>query len=515
MGSLLKNKLFFLCVLTTLSMMCPALHAETPNSQTAAPTHDGYYRNYPPTTPATGDKAQLIKRGEYLAKAGDCIACHTDVKGGTPAYAGRLIIDTPFGIFYTPNITPDKKTGIGNWSEADFIRALKKGRSPNGHNYFPIFPYLYFATITDDDAHALYTYFMNIPAVELENKTSPFPYNMPGSRFSLWGWNLLFFFPTDHEFKENPAQSKAWNRGKYLVNGLGHCGMCHTPLMAVGAPKTKNYLMGGFIDGYWAPNIGKHALQSVSLDEIADVFSKNKLLNNAGPVAGPMAEVNHNSLNYLTRDDHLAIATYLKTVESEDPLSLPPSNKKPSLERGKEVYLKSCVICHQDGKMSAPLIGNSENWYMRLKDNGLATLYRHVIDGYNSMPLKGACVTCSDNDIISAVDYVLDQSLTRSQWLSLKNEKSKATPSMSDEQIYNQQCAACHNDGKNGAPKLGDKKVWAPIIEKNIDVLVRETMTGKNHPSLPQCKKCNTNDILQAIKYMVRKSKTDGNYQLW
>lgn len=392
----------------------------TPGKPSAMQMHvptvvDGYYPAYPPMTPPAGVSADLVKRGEYLAKMGDCIACHTDVKGKVEAYAGGLPIETPFGTFYSPNITPDKETGIGNWTEADFIRALKEGRDPKGRNYFPVFPYIYFSKITDEDARAMYAYFMSIPAVKQENRALPFPFGLPGARFSLWGWNFLFFFPQDNTVAYEADKTAEWNRGKYIVDTLGHCSMCHTPLNIFGAPKNAYYLTGAFIDGYWAPNITKFGLSSADNREVADVFKKNELINNAGPVAGPMAEVNHNSLGYLTDEDHLAIATYIKTVETPDPLSLPPSDKKPSLSRGKQVYRKACTICHDDNQMGAPLIGDSANWYMRLSSTGLNDLYRHAIDGYNSMPVRGACVTCSDNDIISAVDYLLNESLTRAQ----------------------------------------------------------------------------------------------------
>lgn len=380
---------------------------------------DGYYAGYPETSPGK-DAAEdaLIQHGEYLAKIGDCIACHTYVKGHVPAYSGRLPIATPFGTFYSPNITPDNETGIGLWSEADFVRALKEGRGPHGENYFPVYPFVYFANITDADARALYAYFRHIPAVHMENRSLPFPFNLPGARLTLWGWNLLFFYPNT-PFQPDPSQSAEWNRGKYLVDGLGHCSMCHTPLNPLGSPISRYYLSGGFINGYWAPSINKDGLRGISNEEIADVFAKNQLLNQAGPAAGPMSEVNHDSLRYLTRDDQLAIATYLKTVESEDKYALPPSDEKPNLRRGSFVYTKVCSICHQRGEMSAPIIGVSANWYQRAQQSGIDGLYQHAIKGYNSMPIRGACTTCSDNDVIAAVDYILEHSLTHAQRINL------------------------------------------------------------------------------------------------
>lgn len=482
-----------------------------------APVNEPYldfYPTYPPTTAAQGDNAKLVQKGEYLAKMGDCISCHTNVKGGTAAYAGGLPINTPFGTFYTPNITPDKETGIGNWTEADFIRALKEGRDPQGRNYFPVFPYVYFSKMSEDDIRALYAYFMSIPAVKLQNKSLPFPFNVPGARFTLWGWNLLFFFPEDDEFVYEDDRSPAWNRGKYIVDTLGHCSMCHTPLNVFGAPKNRFYLTGGFIDGFWAPNITKYGLRSASHHEVADVFVDGQLINRAGPVAGPMAEVNHNSLSYMTDEDRMAIATYLKTVVSDEPLGLPGSDEQPTLKRGKQVYVKACIICHQDGKMGAPLNGDGANWYKRLKTSGLTGLYRHTIHGYNSMPVKGACVTCTDNDLIAATDYILNNSLSRSQWRDLAGGRSAKYPA-NGKDIYNENCSMCHNEGQNGAPKIGDKVVWAPLIAQNMDVLIKNTLNSAAHPKNGGCKLCTTGEIMEAIKYIVSQSKTEGNYSLW
>lgn len=514
MGSLLLRKLIVTATVAVLGMTGQLLQAENVPDQQKLSIIDGYYPAYPPTAPATGEQQNLIQRGEYLAKMGDCISCHTNVKAGTPAYAGGLPIATPFGTFYSPNITPDKETGIGKWTEQDFIRAVRDGRDPQGRNYFPVFPYIYFSKISDDDVRALYAYFMSLPPVRLENKSLPFPFNVPGARFTLWGWNILFFFPQEGVYQYHKDQSEEWNRGKYIVDGLGHCSMCHTPLNVFGSPKTRYYLTGGFIDGYWAPNITKYGLESATHQEVADVFKYDKLINNAGPVAGPMAEVNHNSMMYLTDADRMAVATYLKTVVSEEPLGLPGSDAPPSLSRGKQVYFTACVICHQDGAMTAPLMGNAPGWYERLKTSGLTGLYRHAIHGFNFMPVKGACVTCSDNDIISAVDYILDKSLTRTELLNLKTGGAAKYPA-NGETIYNENCAACHNEGKDGAPKIGDKQVWKPLIAENMDVLIENTVNGKKHLKNGGCKHCKTSEVIEAIKYMVNKSKTEGNYSLW
>lgn len=502
-------------ILVGLTVMA-AMQAQAAESKPkkVEPHLEGYYPEYPKTKPATGAQEKLIKRGEYLAKIGDCIACHTNMKEGGQQFAGGLPIATPFGTFYSPNITPDEETGIGKWTEKDFIRALKEGRDPNGRNYFPVFPYVYFSKISDDDARALFAFLKSIPPIKKKNKPFPFPFNIPGARFSMWGWNLLFFFPDDEPFKYDPNKSKEWNRGKYIVDGLGHCSMCHTPLNVFGAPKNRYYLTGSFIDGYWAPNITKFGLEASSRYEVADVFEKDQLINQKGPVAGPMADVNHNSLGYLTKQDQLAIATYLKTVVSEEPLGISPSERQTVLKRGKQVYVNACIICHQEGRMGAPLIGDPANWYKRLKASGINGLYRHAIRGYNQMPYKGACVTCSEKDIMSAVDYLLNSSLSRSQWIDLKKGKHAKYPS-NGKMVYNENCALCHNEGKLGAPKIGDKTAWEPLIDQNIDVLIEKTIHGEHHPGNGGCKNCSTSEIIEAIKYMVSKSKTEGNYSLW
>ena len=491
-----------------------AKNIENPLNPKSNPMIDGYYPIYPPVTPTTNTAlAAQIARGEYLAKMGDCISCHTDTNGGKPAFAGGYAFNTPFGTFYTPNITPDKLTGIGNWTINDFSRALKKGLDPTGHNYLPIFPYVYFSNMSDQDVADLYAYLMNIPAVSQKNKPLPFPFSLPGGRFSQWGWKLLFFFPNT-PFKVDPEQSELWNRGKYLVDGLGHCSMCHTPLNVFGAAKNRYYLTGGFIDGYWAPNITKYGLDSATHSQVAEIFKNGMLINNAGPIAGPMAEVIHNSLTYLTYDDQLAMATYLKTVESEEPISVPPSHDKPNLARGKQIYVSACIMCHQGGVMTAPRIGNGSNWLMRLESTGLNGLYRHAIEGFNSMPVKGACVTCSDNDIISSVDYLLHESLSRSQWLDLKQSSDKKFPS-SGKVVYDENCSVCHNEGKLGAPIIGDKEAWKSLIAKNMDVLIINTLNGPLHPKSGACKHCSDSEVIEAIKYMVSQSKTEGNYSLW
>lgn len=472
------------------------------------------YPTYPKVDYGTGDRAKLIKRGEYLAKVGDCISCHTVTPGGKP-FAGNFGLNTPFGTFYTPNLTPDKETGLGKWKFEDFKRALHDGKNPKGENYFPVFPYLYFSKVSDNDLRALWAYLQKIPAVKNKKKKDavPFPFNV---RFAQYGWKILFFYAHDEPFKYTSSKSKQWNRGKYLVDGLGHCSMCHTPLNLFGAPKRKYYLSGGFVGGFWATNITDKGLEDASLYQVSDVFKDYKLLNNAGTVVGPMAEVVHNSLSYISNKDRLAIAAYLKTVKSKDPYGLKPLYKQPTLARGRVVYQRACVVCHHNGEQGAPVIGDSASWFMRAK-KGKKALYEHAIYGYNLMPIKGACVTCSFEDIEAGVDYLLAKSLTRTQKLELAEGHAKIEPpKRSGKQIYDRSCASCHNEGVHGAPKLGDKRVWTTLINKNMDVLIANAVTGHHGGSLQlSCRHCQTSDVIAALKYMVQESGVKGNYDLW
>lgn len=451
---------------------------------------------------------KLIKRGEYLSKAGDCIACHTDTKHQGKPFAGGLGIYTPFGTIYSPNITPDKTTGIGTWSNEDFIQAMHEGIAPDGSYYFPVFPFASFTKINIDDLLAIKAYLFSLNPVKKANQANEmiWPFNW---RFLQLGWRILFFRPGEYEI--NKQQTKSWNRGAYLVQGLGHCGMCHTPLNLLGAEKKKNYLTGGFIQGYYAPNISATGLKDASINEIRAVFTENKMLRNSGVVAGPMAEVNSNSLKYLSNNDLNAIAVYLKTVKSQVPYSAFSGPITP--KTGHKVYESYCAVCHTTGAAGAPKLGDTLEWKKRLKQ-GKTLIYDRAIHGFNSMPPKGTCTGCSDEAVKAAVDYLIlnDQAGTTTtipvQELPLSIEVGK--------QIYQQHCAACHDNGKLDAPIIGDKLRWKSIIAKNIDVLFAHTIYGyKKMPARGDCKNCSNSELEASVKYMVEASKTTGNYSLW
>lgn len=502
-----KNRIKFLLSFVLLGLMTPSL-VFGQLSEAHILSHIGKYPNYPVIVYGSGPQAALIKKGEYLAQAGDCIACHTK-PGGLP-FAGGLPIATPFGIIYSPNITSDKHFGIGNWTVKQFAKAMREGVAPDGSNYFPVFPYPYFNKLTDNDVKALKAYFDAVPPVPLQNKPvdMPIPFKW---RFMQFFWKLMFFDFHKGVFKPNPQQTPQWNRGAYLVQGLGHCGMCHTPLNPLGAPKEQYALTGGFGSGSYAPNISFSRFVNISASAIANVFVNNQLIG-GGNIVGPMAEVVHDSLEYLSQEDLEAIATYLKTVKSK----LPPSvSTKITSKTGQKIYDKYCVGCHGIGAGGAPKMGEASDWAPKIK-LGLPSLYKNAIQGIGNMPARGTCATCSDGEIQAAVDYIVKNSQSTSS--STTQVSTTAPPPNLDQgkKIYDAVCAVCHATGKLGAPITGDKDVWASLIKKNLDVLIEHTIEGyKNMPARGACHNCSDTDLIAAVIYMVNQSQTGGNYDLW
>jgi cytochrome c5 len=467
------------------------------------------YPVYPTVIAPNAEQAKKIELGEYLVKAGDCIACHTK-PGGKP-YAGGLPFKTPFGTIFSPNITPDKDTGIGNWKAKDFLKAMKHGIGPDGSYYFPVFPYTSFAKMTDSDVLAIKAYLDVVPAVEQVNlePDMPIPFRW---RFGQLAWRTLFF--TEGEYQPDPAHSEQWNRGGYLVQGLGHCAMCHTPLNFLGAPKHKYELAGGVVDGYVSGSINSTALAKVEIKEIVDVFLHDHRIGGGKLAAKPMLEVNHDSLSLLKVEDLTAIATYIKTVKSETPPREDMSGGSAS-EVGKKIYEKYCQACHTTGSGGSPKLGDAAAWTPRLKA-GIDHVYLMAIKGFGGMPPKGTCMTCSDEDIHHAVDYLVGQA-SGGAGKSTKSAKElpKATLALGKE-VYDKVCGVCHDAGKLGSPKLGDQRAWSPLIAKNFDVLVTHSIKGyRGMPARGACYDCSDIDIIAAVKYMVQQGKSSGDYLLW
>jgi mono/diheme cytochrome c family protein len=259
--------------------------------------------------------ADDIERGAYLVRAGGCVACHTDIKGKGPEFAGGFPLATPYGTFYSPNITPDKKTGIGKWSNNDFVRAMREGTGPDGDHYFPTFPYPTYTKMRRSDVLAIKAYLFSRKPVRRENREHdvgpPFSW-----RFLMGPWKVLNF--SEGVFKPNPEKSEQWNRGAYLVDAVAHCGECHTPRNESGAMNMSMY-MAGTNDGpenKSVPNITPDKKTGIGDWDAKDIahLMKTGLKPDYDDVQGTMEEAVQYGLKYMTDADLMAMAVYLKTI---------------------------------------------------------------------------------------------------------------------------------------------------------------------------------------------------------
>jgi len=251
------------------------------------------------------------KRGEYLAKAAGCIGCHTEDKKDAAAFAGGRALTTPFGTFYGPNITPHPQAGIGRWTEADFIRAIREGDRPDGKNYFPAFPYPSFTKISDADLRDLWAYLRTLPPSARANQEHEmrFPF---GWRFLVTFWKWFFFTPGP--FTNLPGLSDIANRGAYLVQALGHCSECHTPRNFFGGPKKSRFLAGGKgPDGKDVANLTPTRLKTWSDKDLQDLLTTG-IDPEGDVVAETMGEVVRSTTSQLTPADLSALIAYLRTL---------------------------------------------------------------------------------------------------------------------------------------------------------------------------------------------------------
>ena len=250
------------------------------------------------------------KRGEYIAKAGGCVGCHTDTKPGAPRFAGGRELATPFGKFYGPNITPDPNAGIGRWSETDFVAAMRLGLRPDGAHYFPAFPYSSFTKIADADLKDLYAYLRTLPPSS--NPSKRHELNFPfGWRFLVWGWKWLYFTPS--AFVPDPQRSQMLNRGAYLATALGHCGECHTPRNFLGGLKPGRYLAGGRMPEGRTPNLTPTRLRRWNDRQLMDFLRTGGTPEGDVP-SEVMEEVIRNTTSQLTPEDLSALVAYLRSI---------------------------------------------------------------------------------------------------------------------------------------------------------------------------------------------------------
>ncbi|VVC75575.1 Nicotinate dehydrogenase subunit B [Aquicella siphonis] len=513
-----RKFIYFVVFFFLLVILIQTINNIVINARLAANSYvsTGHFPAYPQADLKNKTKEQIarIKRGEFLVKAGDCIACHTLTtgSGARAAFTGGLPMQTPFGVIYSPNITPDKETGIGNWTDDQFITAMREGVSPQGFYYYPAFPYLYFNKITTPDLLAIKAYLDAIPAVRQENRKNDmiWPFNW---RFLQLGWRILFFYPQrSGPYQTDPARSAAWNEGAYLVQGPGHCAMCHTPsyyllspAVSLGAPIKKYDLTGANIEGYLAPNITKSNLGGIPDNQLLDIFTQYRLLGGS-PIQGPMYEAIHDSLIQLPTQSLLSMLQYLKTVESE----LPPPSGIRATDLGKSIYNNYCSACHEAGIGGAPRFGDTTTWNTLAK-SGMQKLYAIAINGGGNMPAKGTCITCNNFEIELAVDYIVSASGQKQE-----DYTAQEPVPLSGAQIYQAHCSRCHDNTQTTAPQLGDRKAWQPIEANGFLQTYQNIVTGKKgHPDHGGCTKCTDKEIIAALKYMMQKGSTNKNYDLW
>ena len=255
----------------------------------------------------------LVARGEYLTYAGGCITCHTEDADGAVPLAGGRAMETPFGTFYSPNITPDAETGIGGWSDDDFVDAFWEGVSPDGEHYFPSFPYTAYMGASREDLLAIKAYLFSLEPVSNASPEHDLAWYMD-TRLAAGGWKALNFEPA--RFEPDPSQDEQWNRGAYLVRHLGHCGECHTPRSATGVLRADEEFAGSEFGGEKIPNISSHRIDGIGRWSVSDIeyFLEIGMLPDGDFTGSSMVAVIEDNTAKLTKDDRIAISVYLKSV---------------------------------------------------------------------------------------------------------------------------------------------------------------------------------------------------------
>ena len=361
---------------------------------------------------AEPDSFAAVERGRALATAGDCVACHT-VPGRQPFSGGRAL-ETPFGNINSANLTPDPELGIGAWTADDFYRAMHEGKRPGGTHLYPAFPYPYYTRVTRPDSDAIFAFLRSLPSTpnRVDRDTLPFPFDI---RASMIAWNAINFTPG--EYQPDPKRSEQFNRGGYLVEGLGHCGACHTPMNVLGGSKDGKHLQGNQIQAWIAPNITndlRTGLGSWSPDEIVEYLRAGR--NAKSAASGPMAEVVMFSTALMPEADLRAMAVYLKERGAAGPsasTAIPASDGR--MTQGQAIYSDTCKACHTAAGEGIdrmfPALANSQV----VQQTDPTTLIRVVITGTRAaatlsaptgpaMPALGWRL--SDEQVASVLTYV-------------------------------------------------------------------------------------------------------------
>jgi mono/diheme cytochrome c family protein len=386
-----------------------------------------------PPAPQSFDTA-LVKRGRYLAAIGNCNDCHT-VRGGK-SFAGGLPVPTPFGTIFSSNITPDAETGIGRWSEAAFRRAMRSGVDRDGQHLYPTFPYDHFTNVTDADDQALYAYLMTrqpVRAPARENELS-FPLDQ---RFVIAGWKLLFL--RHGTYQPDSAQSAEWNRGAYLVEGLAHCGSCHTPRNALGAERASAQFAGGDVDNWHAYAINAQSPAPVPWDADAlFAYLRDGWHPDHGVARGPMAQVVSN-LSSAPQDDIRAIATYMAGVfgaptpdRKRQGEAVLAQVKSPALMQaaktngaGAAIYAAACATCHETDRsppyggvnlaLSTAIAGPDPRNVANIVLSGV-----RPVEGERSPIMPGFAASMNDGQISALLNYLRARFSNQPAWTGVR-----------------------------------------------------------------------------------------------
>jgi len=364
--------------------------------------------------------ADLVTRGAYLTRAADCVVCHT-ATGGQP-FAGGLPFPTPFGLIFSPNITADPQTGIGTWSDAEFIRALHEGVRKDGQRLYPAFPYESYTLITDDDARAIRAYLFSLPTV----RAAPPPNQLafPFSQRWLMGVWSAFYNP-NRRFRPYPDRSPEWNRGAYLAEALGHCGDCHTPRNLAQAPDNRAKFQGAVTEGWRAFNITPDRETGVGAWSDADLaqYLQSGHAAGHGSAGGPMADIVDQSIAGLTPGDVRALVAYVRSVppRREPGLTAPRTTAAAEFPHealvgadltGQRIFAGACASCHGWSGVSqlndyATLTGDrtvSDPSAINVAQIIVSGAQRRTADGMTAMPAFGAAY--SDSEIAAVANYV-------------------------------------------------------------------------------------------------------------
>ena len=377
--------------------------------------------------------ADLVKRGRELAAIGNCNDCHT-VRGGKN-FAGGLAVPTPFGTVFSSNITPDAETGIGRWSEDAFRRAMRSGVDREGRHLYPTFPYDHFTNVSYEDDRALYAYLMTrepVHATAPGNQLS-FPFNQ---RALIAGWKLLYLHRDTYQ--PDPTRSAEWNRGAYLVEGLAHCGACHTPRNALGAERASASFAGGDVDNWQAYALNTQSPSPVPWDkEALYAYLRNGFHPDHGTARGPMAEVVSN-LSSVPSSEVRAIATYMADIsgtptpdrQRQGEAALASAKSGPSTapqvgSKGAAIYAAACASCHESGR-SPPYGG--VNLALSTAINGpdprnLANIVLsgvRPVEGERSPIMPGFAASMNDEEIVALLNFLRSRFSRKPAWTGVE-----------------------------------------------------------------------------------------------